>query len=124
MKRIFVLFAFILTATFVQAQTAQTPVSSTERAHTSALRLQKQLGLTAEQTASAEAVILARNAEMDAVKADANKTQEQKDSELAVIRANKEKDIQALLTPDQLIRYNEMKAQRAARKKTAAEGDE
>lgn len=123
MKSILVLFAFVLTTTFVQAQTAQTPVSPTERAHTSALRLQKQLGLTAEQTASAEAVILARNAEMDAVKADVNKTQEQKDSELAVIRANKEKDIQALLTPDQLIRYNEMKAARAARKKATAEDE-
>jgi hypothetical protein len=119
MKRIFVLFAFILTATFAQAQSNQTTETPAERAHTQALKMKKQLGLSDEQTASIEAIIIARHNEIDVVNADANKTQEQKDSDIAVIRSNKEKEIQAVLTPDQIVRYNEIKTQREERQKAA-----
>jgi len=124
MKRIFVLFAFVLTAVFAQAQSTQVVENPTEKAHSQALKMKKQLGLSDEQTASVEAIVLARHNEIEAVKADVNKTQEQKDNEIALIRSTKEKEIQAVLTPDQLIRYNEIKAQREQRKKAAAEGDE
>lgn len=125
MKRIFVLFIFVLSATFANAQSTQVVETPVERAHAQALKIKKQLGLSDEQTASVEAIMLARNSEIEAVKADANKTQAQKDSDIALIRSNKEKEVQAVLTPEQLIRYNEMKAQREARKKAGSgTGDE
>lgn len=119
MKRIFVLFAFILTASFAQAQTAQVAENPTERAHAQALGLQKQLGLSAEQTAQAEAIYLARHNEVEAINNDANKSQEQKDSDIVIVRKEKEKQIQALLTPEQLIKYNEIKTTRQNRKNAA-----
>lgn len=119
MNRIFVLFAFILTATFAQAQTAQVAENPTERAHSQALGLQKQLGLSAEQTTQAEAIYLARHNEVEAINNDANKSQEQKDADIVIVRKEKEKQIQALLTPDQLIKYNEIKTTRQNRKNAA-----
>ncbi len=126
MKRIFVLFIFVLSASFANAQAAQVAENPVERCHTQALKMKKQLGLSDEQTATVEAIMLARHNEIEAVNADVNKTQAQKDSDIALIRSNKDHEIQAVLTPDQLIRYNEIKAQREARKNAAsgAEGDE
>jgi periplasmic protein CpxP/Spy len=118
-KNIFVLFAFILTASFAQAQSAQVAENPTERAHTQALGLQKQLGLTEEQTAKAEAIYLARHNEVEAIKNDATKSQEQKDNAITIVRKEKEKEIQALLTPEQLIKYNELKTVRQNRKNAA-----
>jgi Spy/CpxP family protein refolding chaperone len=116
MKRIIALFAFILVATFANAQTAQTaPTPAAERAHVQAMRFQKQLTLTEEQTTKVEAIILAKINAIDAVEADANKTEEQKEAESAQIRSDKEKEILALLTPEQIIKYNEMKNRRQER---------
>lgn len=119
MNRLFVLFAFILTATFAQAQSVQVAENPTERAHTQALRLQKQLGLSEDQTAKVEAIYLDCYNEVEAIKNDAAKTQEEKDNTTVIVRKEKEKEIQALLTPDQLIKYNEMKTNRENRKKAA-----
>lgn len=124
MKRLFVLFAFVLTATFAHAQSTETPTPAAERAHSQAIRMQKQLALTAEQTTQIEAILLARHNEIDAVNADVNKTQEQKDTEIATIRGQKEKEMLAVMTVDQQSRYTEMKAQRAARNGGNASGDE
>jgi hypothetical protein len=121
MKRLFVLFAFILTASFAQAQSAQVAENPTERAHAQALSLKKQLGLSDEQTAKAEAIYLARHNEVEAIKNDAAKSQEEKDNATTIVRKEKEKEIQALLTPEQLIKYNEIKTSRENRKKTANE---
>lgn len=108
MKRIFVLFAFILTATFAQAQ-SQTVESPTERAHTQALGLQKQLALTEEQTAKAEEIYLARYNAVQAIKADATKSQDQKDADIIAVRKQKDLEIIALLTPEQAAKYDELK---------------
>lgn len=121
MNKLFVLFALILTATFAQAQTTQVAENPTERAHTQALRLQKQLGLSEDQTAKVEAIYLSCHGEVETIKNDAAKTQEEKDNATTIVRKEKEKEIQALLTPDQLIRYNEIKTARENRKKTADE---
>lgn len=116
MKRIIALFAFILTVTFVNAQAAQSPTPIAERAHTESIRWQKQLSLTAEQTTQVEAVIVARMEAIEAIKADATKTQEQKDAAIATVRAEKEAAIMALLTPDQQAQYTAIKKQRQDRK--------
>ncbi len=120
MTRIFVLFAFILTATFAQAQSSPVAENPTERAHSQALGLQKQVGLSDEQLVKAEAIFLARHTEVEAIKNDASKTQEEKDNAITLVRTEKEKEIQALLTPDQLIKYNEIKTTRQNRKKAAS----
>lgn len=116
MKRIIVLFAFILTATLANAQAAATPTPTAERAHTQALRWQKQLGLTEAQTTQVEAVITARIEAIDAINADATKTQEQKDADIATVRSQKEKEIMNILTPDQQAKYTEIKTQRKQRR--------
>jgi hypothetical protein len=122
MKRIFVLFAFILTASFAHAQQAsQAAPTAAELAHSQALRLQKVVGLSEDQLTQAEAIFLSRNTEIEAIKADASKTQQQKDDEIALIRKSKEKEIMALLTADQLIKYNDYKAKRAARRNGGTE---
>lgn len=120
MKRIFILFAFLLTTGFAyaqQTQTAPTP-SKEERAHTTTLRYQKLLTLTPEQTVQVEAIVLARINAVEAVEADVNKTPEQKQTEIAQIRKDKEAEIQAVLTPEQLAKYNQVKEDRKKRQET------
>ncbi|MFM2017924.1 MAG: hypothetical protein RL007_1580 [Bacteroidota bacterium] len=120
MKRIFILFAFLLTTGFAyaqQTQTAPTP-SKEERAHTATLRYQKLLTLTPEQTVQVEAIVLARITAVEAVEADVNKTPEQKQTEIAQIRKDKEAEIQAVLTPEQLAKYNQVKEDRKKRQET------
>lgn len=117
MKRIVALFAFILVATFANAQQAQTTTSANaERAHSQAIRLQKQLGLTQDQVTKVEAVMLAKINAIDAVNADVNKSKEQKDTEIAQIRSDKEQELIAIFTPEQATKYAEMKAQRQQRR--------
>jgi hypothetical protein len=120
MKRILFLFVLLVTAGIANAQTAQpvTTPTAQERAHSYAVRMQKQLALTEEQTTSVEAVALAKYNAIDAVKADPAKTQEQKDAEIAQIKSEKQKEILALLTPEQVTKYNEIRQQREQRKET------
>lgn len=122
MKRIFVLFLLFATATIANAQAEQTAApTAQERAHSYAIRMQKQLALTDEQTTQIEAVALAKYNAIDAVKADANKTQEQKDADIAQIKSEKQKEILALLTADQVTKYNEIRQQRQERKQSAGQ---
>jgi Spy/CpxP family protein refolding chaperone len=120
MKRLFLLFAFIITTGVAFAQQTQTATvtSNEERAHSSALRFQKVLALTPEQTTQIEGIILARIIAVDAINADVNKTPEQKETEIAQIRKDKEAEIIAVLTPEQAAKYNQMKEDRKKRKET------
>jgi len=125
MKRIIILFVFLFTVAGAYAQAQQTPVSTApERAHAYAIRMQKQLALTAEQTSQIEALFLAKITAIEAVNADATKTQEQKDVEVAKIRADKEAEIQAVLTPEQLAKYNQMKEDNKKRREEATPAQE
>lgn len=126
MKRIFVLFVLLVTATVANAQATQTatPAPAAERAHSYAIRMQKQLALSEEQVTQVEAVALAKFNAIDAVKADASKTQEQKDAEIAQITSEKQKEILALLTPEQVTKYNEIRQQRMDRKQNAGQSAE
>ncbi|MCK6638676.1 MAG: hypothetical protein L6Q81_01230 [Bacteroidia bacterium] len=126
MKRIFILFAFLLTTGFAFAQQTQTAPAPTneERAHTSALSFQKILTLTPEQTTQIEGIILSRINAIEVINADANKTPEQKQTEIAQIRKDKEQEILAVLTPEQLAKYNQLKEDRKKRKETIKEQEQ
>lgn len=122
MKRILILFVFLATAGFAQAQTEQTTVSTPqEQAHSYALRMQKMLGLSEDQVVNVEAVALAKFQAIEAVQVDATKTKEQKDSEIETIKREKQKEILALLTPDQVTKYNEIREQRQERQKSSGQ---
>lgn len=118
MKRILVLFAFVLTAGFASAQQAEatTVTPNQEKAKVKVVKMNKLLALTAEQQTSLEAIYVAMFNEIDAVNADVNKTQEQKDADIATIRSTKEKEVMALLTPEQQTKYTDMKQQRQQRR--------
>ncbi len=125
MKRIIFLFVLLFSVAGANAQVAEVAVNpNQERAHAYALSMQKQLGLTAEQTTQIEAIFLAKITAIEVVNADAAKTQEQKDAEIVQIRSEKEKELQSLLTPDQLIKYNQIRADRKARKEAAGQTGE
>jgi Spy/CpxP family protein refolding chaperone len=124
MKSILVLFAFILTSGFVSAQQAQTTAltPNQERAHVKAVQLQKLLALTEGQTASIETIYVAQFNEIDAINADVNKTQEQKDTEIATVRKTKDKEVMAVLTPEQQTKFTETKQQHKDRKNGNTQG--
>jgi Spy/CpxP family protein refolding chaperone len=124
MKRILFLFALIFSAGIANAQSSETPVTpAAERAHSSAMRMQKTLALTEEQRTQIEAIILQRINAIEVIKADASKTQEQKDTEIAQVRTQKEQEMLAVMTPDQVTKYNEMKAQRQQRRDGATQDE-
>lgn len=120
MKRLFFLLAFVITTGVTYAQQTQTATvtPNEERAHSAALRYQKILALTEEQTTKVEGIILARIAAVDAVNADVNKTPEQKEADIAQIRKDKEAEIKAVFTPEQAAKYDQIKEDRKKRKET------
>jgi|ERR1044071_2369712 hypothetical protein len=123
MKRILFLFVLLFSGAIAQAQTEQTttPVSPQEEAHSYAIRMQKMLGLTEDQVVNVEAVALAKYQAIAAVNADATKTQDQKNTEIENIKREKQKEILALLTPDQVTKYNEIREQRQERQQTTGQ---
>lgn len=116
MNRLFVLFAFILTATFANAQATQTTAAPEERAHAQAIRWTKVLALSAEQTTQIEAICLEKINAIDAINADINKSQAQKDADIAAVKTVKEAEFMAVLTPEQQVKYTDTKKARADRK--------
>jgi periplasmic protein CpxP/Spy len=123
MKRILLVFGLLLTGVAVNAQTAEPATNQTaeqatpeQRAHTQALKMQKNLGLTAEQTTKVEAVLVSRIKEVQAVKTDATKSKEQKEAAIAKINEAKETELKGILTAEQFAKYKEMQAKRKERK--------
>ena len=128
MKRLLFVFGLLIAGVTVQAQTAtattqQSQPTAKERAHNQALRMQKTLALSEAQTTQVEQVCLTSIQKIDAIKADASKSKEVKDQEIAQARNDKDAQIMAILTPEQVTKYKEMKAQRQQRK-AAASGQE
>lgn len=130
MKRLFFVFGLLLTGLAVNAQTAQpataqqTEQTAQQRAHTQALRMQKNLSLSAEQTTQVEAVFLSRNEAIDKIKADASKTPEVKKKEIEQVKVDKDAELANILTPAQLSQYNDIKAKKAARKQASGGSEE
>ena len=89
-----------------------------------AIRLQKTLALTEEQTAQVETIQLSKYAAIDAINLDATKTQEQKDAAIAQVKTDKETEMQAVFTPDQLAKYLQVKEDAKKRKESAGQSQE
>jgi periplasmic protein CpxP/Spy len=113
MKRILLVLGLILSFVAVNAQTAQQQPTAQERAHNQAIKLQKQLMLSDDQTARVEPVILARINEVDAIKADASKTDDQKRAATEQVRTAKDTELSAILTPDQYKKYQLLQERKA-----------
>jgi hypothetical protein len=125
MKRILAFFVILFTAATINAQTAQsTTTPSQERAHMTAIRLQKTLALTEQQTAQVETIQLSKYAAIDAINLDATKTQEQKEAAIAQVKTDKEAEMQAVFTADQLAKYLQVKEDAKKRKEISGQSQE
>jgi hypothetical protein len=127
MKRLFFVLGLLFAGVAVNAQTAQTTTQSTEqtpqqKAHIQAMRMQKNLTLSAEQTTQVEAVLLAKIEAIDKVKNDASKTPDAKKAEIEKIKADKDQELSTILTPAQYTQYTEMKTKQKDRSAAANGG--
>ncbi|MGL5890577.1 MAG: hypothetical protein ACRC3B_11865 [Bacteroidia bacterium] len=122
MKRILaILPVFLLLVISASAQRPQNAETQTpqERAHASALRMQKLLTLSDEQTVQTEAVLLSRIEAVDKVKADAALSPEAKEAAIQKIRNEKDAELQKIFTAEQFTRYKKLKDERAQRSNTS-----
>src|ERR1700749_3931857 len=113
MKRIIILLSILFSAVAVNAQTTETPE---QRAHIQAMHLQKLVSTTDEQTQKAEAIFLAKIQAIDAILKDPSKSKEQQQADIAQVRAEKDKELQTVLTPDQFTIYKNKMDEIAARR--------
>lgn len=111
MKNLLTLFLFVVTIGVAQGQNAQAnPIR--DRAHQQAVRMQKVVALTPEQTTKVEEIFFQRATAVEAVNNNAALTPEQKAAEVAKIKREKETELQAVLTPEQYQKYREMREER------------
>ncbi|GAB4136473.1 MAG: hypothetical protein Fur0041_10950 [Bacteroidia bacterium] len=110
MKKIAFLFAFLFSILAINAQNASSP--NQERAHVQAIRMQKSLALSQEQTDKVETVFLNHLNEFEKIKADQNLSKEQKEAEFKKNQESKDAELQKILTPEQFNRYQEMLKER------------
>jgi hypothetical protein len=111
MKHLLTLFLFVATIGIAQAQNAQVdPVR--DRAHQQAVRMQKVVALTPEQTTKVEEIFFQRATAVEAVNNNAALSPEQKAAEVDKIKREKEVELQAVLTPEQYQKYQEMREER------------
>ena len=108
MKRIILLFGLIFSLVAVTANAGEAPTNQ-EKAKSHALQMKKALSLTEEQTIKAEAIILSKLTETEAVINDLNLDGAGKTSALEAIRVKKDAEFQAVFTPAQ---YQEFLAKR------------
>jgi hypothetical protein len=113
MKRIIILLSILFSAVAVHAQTTET---AEQRAHNQALHLQKLVSTNEDQTQKAEAIFLAKILAIDAILKDSSKSKEQQQADIAQVRAEKDKELQAVLTADQYTTYKNKMDEIAARK--------
>ena len=120
MKRLLVILALLFAGVTANAQSnapAQTPEQAAQsRAHSHALYWQKMLNLSEAQTTQAEQIALERIQKIQAINADASKTSEAKQREVAQVKADSETKFQAVLSPEQFAKYREIKAQKQQRR--------
>lgn len=116
MKRILLIFGLMLSfaAANAQAQTTE-PTQQEQRAHTQALKMQKMLTLTPEQTPQVEAVILKNIKAKEAVTQDASKSAEEQQKELEALKVQKDNELATIFTSEQLATYKLKKQQMEAR---------
>ena len=125
MKRIIILLSILFSAVAANAQSATTTQtqepSAEQRAHTQAMRLQKLVSTSDEQTQKAEAIFLSKIQAIQAITADNSKTDAQKKADIEQVKADKDKELAAVLTADQYTVYRNKMDQIAARKNNAGQ---
>jgi periplasmic protein CpxP/Spy len=108
-----VMFAFIAHS-FAQAEAAAAPVKEKKEAMAGQKResWKNLLALTADQDAKMKEIGKANKEKSDALKNDATLDKDQKKAKLADLRRAYDADLKALLTADQLTKYNDIQQQR------------
>ncbi|MBF9223558.1 hypothetical protein [Hymenobacter ruricola] len=118
MKRILVALAVLLAAAGTAsaqapagASPATAPKSPDQQAQRRAQHLAKELGLTADQQARLEPILLAQRQEMMTLrdKAQAGGRQRGMGQELKVIQAKYTEQMKAVLTPEQFAKFDQLK---------------
>ena len=119
MKRTLVLSTLALAlaggAAFAQ-QTDAPPAAPAHKAHhgkhssqAAAQHMKDALGLTDEQTAKLEPILATRQQKTEAVKADTSLTDDQKRMQLKQIGKDSRKELEGILTPEQMEKMKSMK---------------
>jgi Spy/CpxP family protein refolding chaperone len=115
LKKIALVGSGILLAFSMNAQTDQAPKERKSPEERQAKRIEKvkaKLELTDEQTAQWEAISAKHKAERDQAHANNEVKKQAKRAEIDAIRTKQEAELAATLTPEQLIKWEELKAQR------------
>lgn len=115
MKRILLIFGLILSFAAANAQAQAEPTQQEQRAHTQAMKMQKMLTLTPEQTPQVEAVILKNIKAKEAVTQNASKPAEEQQKELDALKVQKDNELATIFTSEQLATYKLKKQQMEAR---------
>jgi Spy/CpxP family protein refolding chaperone len=79
------------------------------------MRLQKQLGLSDEQTAQVKTVLADSGAKMETLRANQDLDPRDRRTQMMALRKDEETRLEAIFTPDQKAKYEEMMAQERAR---------
>jgi protein CpxP len=77
--------------------------------------MQKRLGLSGDQTAQVKAILIDEQAKMEALRANASPGSANPRGQGMALRQEEDAKIEAILTPDQKAKYEEMKAQQRER---------
>lgn len=77
--------------------------------------MQKRLGLSGDQTAQVKAILIDEQAKMEALRANASSGSANSRGQGMALRQEEDAKIEAVLTPDQKAKYEEMKAQQRER---------
>lgn len=118
MKQVILIIGLLFSFAMVNAQVAYTPTvekpTNEQKAHNQAMRMQKGLALTAEQTVKAEAIQLSRIQGVAAIKNDATKAENIKQSEIQAVNDAKDKELSEIMSAEQFATFvknrNEIKA--------------
>src|SRR4051812_2349586 len=106
MKQVILILGLIFSIATVKAQVAYsqaTPVPPTnqEKAHSQALKMEKMLGLSSDQTVKVETVLFNKIEKISAITADASKTADVQQNEINAAKDAADKELAGIMTPDQ-----------------------
>jgi hypothetical protein len=118
MKHLILIVGLMFSFVAAKSQTATTPTPK-EKAHTQAMKMQRALGLSDDQTVKAEAVVLVKIEKIAAISKDASKTEEVQSNEIETAKETCDQGLKAIFTPDQYTVYQHKLEAARARKENA-----
>lgn len=117
MKRIILLFGLIFSLVAVKANAGETPTNE-QKAHNQAMAMQKMLTLSEDQTVKVEAVLLKKIVGIQTISANGKEAAVQQ-NEIQGVKDTTDKELAAILTPDQFALYLHKKEEAKTRKDVA-----